>query len=92
MINDHVVAVNTFLLIALKKVSSDMFEVDFHDFERALLEKTGGCVYKVIMLLKYLRDIKGGTLTQLWSHLLKVKFGQYNSICSFLNIFKRLQL
>merc|ERR1711892_336170 len=71
MLGDFIVYVNSFMLIALKNASSDSFEVDFHDIERGLLEKSGGCVYKVIKLIKYLRDTKGGTMTQLKSHLLK---------------------
>ena len=61
-----------FMAIALNKASSDMFEIDFHDMERGLLRSVGGSVYKVIMLMKYFRDTKGGTLTKLWSHLIKV--------------------
>ena len=63
----------TFMAIALKNASVDMFEVDFHDIERGMLTRVGGCVYKVIKLIKYLRDTKGGTMTKLWSHLLKVR-------------------
>ena len=73
MLGDFIVYVTSFMLIALKNASSDSFEVDFHDIERGLLEKSGGCVYKVIKLIKYLRDTKGGTMTKLWSHLLKVR-------------------
>ena len=62
----------TFMAIALKNASVDMFEVDFHDVERGMLANVSGCVYKVIKLIKYLRDIKGGTINKLWSHLLKV--------------------
>ena len=64
--------VQNFMAIALNKTSSDMFEIDFHDVERGLLRSVGGCVYKVIMLMKYFRDTKGGTLTKLKSHLIKV--------------------
>ena len=60
------------MAIALNTNSCEMFEVDFHDLERALLARVGGCVKKVIMLMKYYRDTKGGTLTKLWSYLLKV--------------------
>ena len=61
------------MAIALKNASVDMFEVDFHDVERGMLANVSGCVYKVIKLIKYLRDTKGGTMTKLWSHLLKVR-------------------
>ena len=64
--------VDNFMLIALKNASPDSLEVDFHDIERQLLAKRGGCVYTVIKLIKYLRDSKGGTMTRLWSHLLKI--------------------
>ena len=64
--------VKNFMAIALSKASSDMFEIDFHDLERGLLASVGGCVYKVIKLMKYFRDTKGGTLTKLKSHLIKV--------------------
>ena len=64
--------VQSFMAIALNKASEDMFEIDFHDLERGLLASVGGCVYKVIKLMKYFRDTKGGTLTKLKSHLIKV--------------------
>ena len=75
VLRDLNIEVKTFMAIALKNASSDTFEVDFHDIERGILQKTGGCVYKVIMLIKYLRDQKGGTINKLWSHLLKVRNG-----------------
>ena len=37
-----------------------------------VLEYLSICVKKVIKLMKYLRDIKGGSMAKLWSHLLKV--------------------
>ena len=70
--------VQSFMAIALNKTSSDMFEIDFHDLERGLLSSVGGCVYKVIKLMKYFRDTKGGTLKKLWSHLIKVTGGTWN--------------
>jgi len=73
IITDFGCNVKTFMAIALKNADSDRFEVDFHDVERGILSATGGCVYKVIMLIKYLRDLKGGTMTNLWSHLLKTQ-------------------
>ena len=68
----------SFMAIALNKASPDMFEIDFHDLERGLLKSVGGCVKKVIMLMKYFRDNKGGTFSRLWSHLLKVKIRSKN--------------
>ena len=72
--------VQSFMAIALNKASEDMFEIDFHDVERGLLHRVGGCVYKVIKLMKYFRDTKGGTITKLWSHLIKV-MEEDNSDC-----------
>ena len=72
ILRDFKIETKTFMAIALKNASGDMFEVDFHDVQRGMLAHVGGCVYKVIKLIKYLRDIKGGTMTLLWSHLLKV--------------------
>ena len=40
--------------------------------ERKMLKKRG-CVKKVIMLIKYLRDIQMGSMDKIWSHLIKVK-------------------
>ena len=61
-----------FMAVALNKADKDSFEVHFPQLERGLLSRTGGCVRKVVMLIKYLRDITGGTVNKLWSHLLKV--------------------
>ena len=72
ILRDFNIGTKTFMAIALKNVSADKFQIDFHDIERGMLANVGGCVYKVIKLLKYLRDTKGGTITLLWSHLLKV--------------------
>ena len=60
-----------FMAIALHRADTEMFELDFHDVERQILYNRG-CVKKVIKLMKYLRDIKGGSMAKLWSHLLKV--------------------
>ena len=68
----HVDFVKEFLMVALKDADKDSFEINFHRSEKELLSRTGGCVKKVIMLIKYLRDMKGGTTLKLWSHLLKV--------------------
>ena len=62
------------MAIALKNADRDLFEIDFHDMERQILKFAGGCVYKVVMLIKFLRDIKEGTMSHLWSHLIKVRF------------------
>ena len=62
---------NSFMAIALPKADQDMFELDFHDLERKILYNKG-CAKKVIKLLKYMRDVKGGPFCKLWSHLLKV--------------------
>ena len=75
---DHVMKVantdtnkcQTFMAIAIH--DTKMFELDFHDVERALLKSRNGCIYDVIMLIKHIRNSKGGNLTKLWSHLLKV--------------------
>ena len=61
----------TFMAVALHKADPRKFELDFHDVERQILYNRG-CVKKVIKLVKYLRDIKGGPMLKLWSHLLKV--------------------
>ena len=60
-----------FMAIALHRADTEKFELDFHDVERQVLYNRG-CVKKVIKLMKYLRDIKGGSMAKLWSHLLKV--------------------
>ena len=62
---------NDFLAIALHKADKEKFELDFHDLERKIL-KNRGCVKKVIMLIKYLRDIQRGAMKKIWSHLIKV--------------------
>ena len=61
-----------FMAISLHRADKEKFELDFHDIERKILYNRG-CVKKVIKLMKYLRDIKGGPMMKLWSHLLKVK-------------------
>ena len=58
---------------ALKNSDKDHFEVAFHEIERNLLSSAGGCVLKVVKLMKYLRDITGGTTLKLKSHFIKVK-------------------
>ena len=70
------------MLIVIKKADQDLFEIDFHDIERELLKSTGGCVKKVIKMMKFLRDEKGGTINKLWSHLLKVFFIEIYLACS----------
>ena len=60
------------MAIALHKADQEMFEIDFHDLERRILYKKG-CAKKVVKLLKYMRDAKGGSFFKLWSHLLKVR-------------------
>ena len=74
-----------FMAIALHRADAQKFELDFHDVERQILYNRG-CVKKVVRLVKYLRDIKGGPMAKLWSHLLKVgwlhKGFNDNEICS----------
>ena len=60
-----------FMAISLHRADKEKFELDFHDVERRILYNRG-CVKKVIKLMKYLRDLKGGPMLKLWSHLLKV--------------------
>ena len=60
------------LAISLHRADGVKFELDFHDIERRILFNRG-CVKKVIKLVKYLRDTKGGSVSKLWSHLLKVR-------------------
>ena len=60
-----------FMAISLHKADKQKFELDFHDVERKILYNRG-CTKKVIKLIKYLRDSKGGPAEKLWSHLLKV--------------------
>ena len=59
------------MAISLHKADKKQFELDFHDLEREILYDRG-CVKKVIKLLKYLRDLKGGPMMKIWSHLIKV--------------------
>ena len=59
------------MAISLHRADGVKFELDFHDIERRILFNRG-CVKKVIKLVKYLRDTKGGSVSKLWSHLLKV--------------------
>ena len=61
----------TFMAIALK-ASSDQFELDFHEVERALLDSRLENVFKVIKLMKHLRNEMGSNMLKLRSHLLKV--------------------
>ena len=49
----------------------EKFELDFLDLERKILMNRG-CVKKMIMLIKYLRDIPMGAMKKIWSHLIKV--------------------
>ena len=60
------------MAISLHRADKQKFEVDFHDIERKILFNRG-CAKKVIKLIKFLRDSKGGPAEKLWSHLLKVK-------------------
>jgi len=60
----------SFMAISLHRADQRQFELDFHDLERRILYDRG-CVKKVIKLLKYMRDEKGGPMAKLWSHLLK---------------------
>ena len=62
---------NDFLAISLHKADKEKFELDFHDLERKIL-KERGCVKKVVMLIKYLRDIQMGAMGKILSHLIKV--------------------
>ena len=62
----------TFMAIALDKASSDQFELDFHEVERALLDSRPETVFKVIKLMKHLRNERGSNMLKLKSHLLKV--------------------
>ena len=63
---------STFMAIALK-ASSDQFELDFHEVERALLDSRPETVFKVIKLMKHLRNERGSNMLKLRSHLLKVQ-------------------
>ena len=60
------------MAISLHRADKHRFELDFHDVERKILYNRG-CVKKVVKLMKYLRDLKGGAMAKLWSHLLKVR-------------------
>ena len=73
--NDYDVTEETrsFMAISLHRADKEKFELDFHDLERKILYNRG-CVKKVIKLLKYMRDEKGGPMAKLWSHLLKVEY------------------
>ena len=42
IIKEFNIYVNTCMAIALQNASSDRFEIDFHDIERGLLNKSGG--------------------------------------------------
>lgn len=70
--NDYDVTEETrsFMAISLHRADKEKFELDFNDLERKILYNRG-CVKKVIKLLKYMRDEKGGPMAKLWSHLLK---------------------
>ena len=61
----------TFMAIALN-ASSDQFELDFHEVERALLSSRSPTAFKVIKLMKHLRNERGSNMLKLRSHLLKV--------------------
>ena len=60
-----------FMAISLHRADKEKFELDFHELEREILYNRG-CLKKVIKLMKYLRDQKGGPILKLWSHLIKV--------------------
>ena len=62
----------SFLAISLHRADKEKFELDFHNLERRILFDRG-CVKKVIKLMKFIRDTKGGPMMKLWSHLLKVR-------------------
>lgn len=59
-----------FMAISLWRADGNKFELDFHNIERGILYNKG-CVKTVVKLIKYLRDVKGGSFFKLWSHLLK---------------------
>ena len=61
----------SFMAKSLPRADKGKFELDFHDIERQILYNRG-CVKKVIKLMKYMRDEKGGPMLKLWSHLIKV--------------------
>ena len=58
------------MAISLHRADKAKFELDFHDIEQRILYNRG-CVKKVIKMVKYLRDRKGGSVSKLRSHLLK---------------------
>lgn len=61
-----------FMAICLWKADKDRFEIDFHDLEREILQLTYPNVVKpIIRMLKAMRDYKGGSFVNLWSHLIK---------------------
>jgi len=57
-----------FMAIVLMKADPHFFEIDFHDFERAIL-KDKGCVKSIIRLLKFFRNEQ--KIKKCWSHMLK---------------------
>ena len=71
-----------FMAIVLSRADSDLFQLDFHDVERALIDSRGGCIYDVIKLIKYIRNYKQGNLTKLKSHWIKVFkiHGRYDAL------------
>jgi hypothetical protein len=62
-----------FMAISLNGVSSEKFQLDFHDVERTVMHNRG-CAKKVTKMIKYLRDRKGGPMEKIWSFLIKVSF------------------
>ena len=58
------------MAIALRPADMEQFEIDFYDIEVSIL-RTSEVGRKVVMLLKHLRDIKGGPLKKFRSHMLK---------------------
>ena len=66
----NTVGAKNFMAFALPILDKKKFQLDFHDLERKILYNRG-CAKKVIMLLKYMRDVKGGPMAKLWSHLIK---------------------
>ena len=61
----------SFQAIALHKVDREKFQLDFHDLERHILDDRP-VARKVIKLMKFIRDRKGGPMTKICSYLLKV--------------------
>ena len=68
----------SYMAVPLHKKDKEKFQLDFPDVQRAILYDRG-CAKKVIKLLKYLRDVKGGPMATLWSYLLKVSSCFFNS-------------